>query len=60
MATTQRPSAKCAVDYPTSDGRPMGETDLHRQDMVDVIQTLQDSLRGRSERLCFRELASVL
>lgn len=30
------------VDYPTSDGRPMGETDLHRQDMVDVIDTLSD------------------
>jgi Uma2 family endonuclease len=28
------------VDYPTSDSRPMGETDLHRQDMFDVINTL--------------------
>ena len=42
MATTQRPSAERAVDYPTSDGKPMAETDLHRQDMVDVIQTLQE------------------
>ena len=42
MATTQRPSAEREVDYPTSDGRPMAETDLHRQDMVDVIQTLQE------------------
>jgi Uma2 family endonuclease len=30
------------VDYPTSDGRPMGETDLHRQDMMDVIAALED------------------
>ena len=42
MATTQRTSAEREVDYPTSDGRPMAETDLHRQDMVDVIQTLQE------------------
>ena len=30
------------VEYPTSDGKPMAETDLHRQVMVDVIETLQD------------------
>jgi Uma2 family endonuclease len=28
-------------DYPTSDGRPIAETDLHRDLMVDLIQTLQ-------------------
>jgi Uma2 family endonuclease len=27
--------------YPTSDGRPMGETDLHRQEMVEGIETLK-------------------
>jgi Uma2 family endonuclease len=42
MATTPRTSAHREVDYPTSDGRPMAETDLHRQDMVDLIETLQD------------------
>jgi Uma2 family endonuclease len=42
MATIPRASAQREVDYPTSDGKPMAETDLHRQDMVDVIQTLQD------------------
>lgn len=41
MATTPRTSANREVDYPTSDGRPMAETDLHRQDMVDLITTLQ-------------------
>src|SRR4051794_18711575 len=40
MATT--PRAAREVDYPTSDGKPMAETDLHRQDMVDVIDTLAD------------------
>ena len=29
-----------ANDYPTSDGKPMGETDVHRNQMVDVINTL--------------------
>ena len=40
MATI--PQTPKVVDYPTSDGKPMGETDLHRQDMVDVIETLED------------------
>ena len=30
------------VDYPTGDGEPMAETDVHRDDMVDVIQMLKD------------------
>jgi Uma2 family endonuclease len=42
MATTRRTAAQREVDYPTSDGRPMAETDLHRQDMIDLIETLQD------------------
>ena len=42
MATTRRTSADREVEYPTSDGRPMAETDVHRQDMVDLIETLQD------------------
>jgi Uma2 family endonuclease len=29
------------MEYPTSDGRPMGETDLHRQIMMDLIETLK-------------------
>ena len=44
MATTPRFSVgqNREVDYPTSDGRPMGETVLHRQDMMDLIETLED------------------
>ncbi len=42
MATTSRTSADREVDYPTSDGKPMGETDLHRDDMMDVIQVLKE------------------
>jgi Uma2 family endonuclease len=30
------------IDYPTSDGRPMAETDFHRDLMVELIETLQD------------------
>jgi Uma2 family endonuclease len=43
MATIpRRASVPREVDYPTSDGKPMGETDLHRQYMMDVIQTIQE------------------
>ena len=28
-------------DYPTSDGRPMAETDYHRKQMIELIQTLE-------------------
>ena len=40
MATTPQPSVGRKVDYPTSDGKPMAETDVHRDLMVDLIQTL--------------------
>jgi Uma2 family endonuclease len=30
------------VDYPESDGKPMAETDVHRQEMMDLIQMLTD------------------
>ncbi len=41
MATTPRPSVGRKVDYPTSDGKPMAETELHRNLMIDLIQTLE-------------------
>jgi Uma2 family endonuclease len=28
-------------DYPTTDGRPMAETDIHRRDMFDLIESLK-------------------
>jgi Uma2 family endonuclease len=37
--TTRSPDIE--VDYPTSDGRPIGETDLHRRVMNDAIETLE-------------------
>jgi hypothetical protein len=38
MATTPRASMNRKIGYPTSDGRPMAETDVHRQNMMDLIQ----------------------
>jgi Uma2 family endonuclease len=40
MATAPRQRATREVDYPTSDGKPMAETELHRQGMIDLIETL--------------------
>ncbi len=35
------------IDYPSSDGKPMAETDLHRDWMVIAIQRLSNYFRGR-------------
>jgi Uma2 family endonuclease len=40
MATIPRTTRE--VDYPTSDGKPMAETDVHWQVMVDTVETLRD------------------
>jgi Uma2 family endonuclease len=40
MATISR-SAGRKVDYPTGDGKPMAETDVHRKLMMDLIETLE-------------------
>jgi Uma2 family endonuclease len=42
MATASRQRAIREVDYPTGDGKPMAETDVHRDLMVDLIQMLKD------------------
>src|SRR5262249_8727790 len=39
--TTPRPPVDRETDYPTSDGKPMAETDLHRDLMIDLIETLK-------------------
>jgi Uma2 family endonuclease len=41
MATAPRPRVVREIDYPTSGGRPMAETDLHRRIMVELIEVLQ-------------------
>jgi Uma2 family endonuclease len=40
MATTDLPSTKRDVEYPTSDGKPMAETELHFWNMVWLAQML--------------------
>jgi Uma2 family endonuclease len=35
------------VQYPESDGKPMGETDEHRQEMVRHIELLEDFFQGQ-------------
>jgi Uma2 family endonuclease len=37
-----------SVDYPESDGKPMAETDLHRDEMVRLIQSLGRFFAGQS------------
>ena len=41
MATAPKSLAKSKIDYPTADGKPMAETEAHRDDMVDLIETLK-------------------
>ncbi len=36
-----------SVNYPESDGQPMGETDLHRDEMVRVIELLRGFFEGQ-------------
>ena len=46
MATSTRTRA---IDYPTTDGKPMAETDLHRDLMFDLIATLDAHFRDDPE-----------
>ena len=41
MSRITRPPVAAEIDYPTRDGRPMAETDVHRDLMVDTIKRLQ-------------------
>ena len=46
MTTQERPVRPRRVHYPESDGKPMGETDLHRDLMTDLIFALKWFLRS--------------
>lgn len=37
------------VDYPSSDGEPMAETDLHRDEMVALIEALKRRYADRPD-----------
>jgi Uma2 family endonuclease len=62
MATVRRSKTVRSIDYPTSDGKPMAETRLHMQVMIDIIQALEDHfaadpmlLVGGNQLLCYEE-----
>jgi len=42
MATVPKQRRTREIKYPTRDGKPMAETELHMEDMIDTIQVLQD------------------
>jgi Uma2 family endonuclease len=42
MATVPQQRRTREIDYPTGDGKPMAETELHINDEIDLIQTLND------------------
>ncbi|RJP20980.1 MAG: Uma2 family endonuclease [Candidatus Omnitrophota bacterium] len=39
----------CEIDYPETDGKPMGETDIHVQELLDVLATLKDYFRNDAD-----------
>jgi Uma2 family endonuclease len=42
MATVPKQQRTREIRYPTRDGKPMAESELHMEDMIDTIQVLQD------------------
>ena len=51
MATAQRKAMLRDIDYPTGDGKPMAETELHLWVMMDLIQTL--AIRYRADPMVY-------
>ena len=47
-----------SVSYPESDGKPMGETDQHRKEMIREIELLDDS--SRVNKCTYRETCSCI
>src|SRR5207248_9202588 len=39
------------IEYPTGDGKPMAETEIHRNDATDLIQSLEDYY-AHEPRIC--------
>ena len=42
MATVPQQRRTREIEYPSGDGKPMAETELHLEEMIDTIQVLQD------------------
>lgn len=48
-STRRGQSAATAIEYPDTDGKPMAETPLHRNEGYRIIYTLQDAYARRPD-----------
>ena len=46
MATLPPRSVRDEIEYPDSDGKPMAETPIHRQNLTDLIEMLDNHFAG--------------
>ena len=44
MSTVPRSSAGAGVDYPDSDGKPVAETPLHRDNLLSLVHVIRHRL----------------
>ncbi len=49
MATESRTRTPREVDYPTGDGKPVGETPIHRDNLLGLIEVLRRHFAGRRD-----------
>src|SRR5262245_9720004 len=47
-ATTEIPALR-RIEYPESDGKPLGETDAHRREIVAIIAMLEQFFAGHAD-----------
>ena len=60
MATAPLRPRTRKIEYPTGDGKPMAETEIHRNELIDLIQTWKELLRRRANDLRLGQHADVL
>lgn len=49
--TSPRPEKNPAIHYPTSDGKPMAETQVHVDLIIELISTLRHFFRRREKKV---------
>ena len=49
MAKARRPRRPREIQYPTRDGKPIAETQVHRDAIIDTIQMLEDRYADRPD-----------
>ena len=60
MATVPKQRRTREVNYPTTDGKPIGETELHIDELIDAFQVLRDWYAACAERLRRRRPDALL